>query len=509
VKGSVGPTSFGACPFARSVLCLQVFEGFAMMDRPGPTTMTLEKEASRSAAPPPSVGGATTSAEDGVVAQGIGGSEAKRVENVAALGADSPAAAAGTAPATSASSRPAAAAAADVGIGDAGDPPPEMILNFHADQGRGVIFHDGVLVWKRKDHLIHPVDAATLKELKSKAEALLVGGSRAGTTTTTTPGAYPAIDPEALGERVKEVDGSVEWARYVAELTNLDRPKVENAAGQHEMLFQQIVFSPIAGLLYCFNSSNYVADGLVSSGFLCSRFTLPKKRQTDRTPQPFHNYPFTCQPDAAVLATAKTFVLATMEMKSASAGEFDPDDFFNCVLLTSSTAVALIKHGVAAAEAVLVPFVVTVGEDARLYVAHMREKDRAPAVRFLRRAKFGNRRERVWFVAHLAVLVQELMKLLQASKSLGFDEMLKCLSNRSGVDSQSGPQSSAALPKKRKQPGRSRSLSGTDRSSGGPKRPTGSGGAGAVGAEYVASCEGRVRALVPHRNGYDDSPFYF
>jgi hypothetical protein len=52
---------------------------------------------------------------------------------------------------------------ANAGDGDAaadhmdgtGDPPPErmILLNFEADQGRGVILHDGALVWKRKGHL--------------------------------------------------------------------------------------------------------------------------------------------------------------------------------------------------------------------------------------------------------------------------------------------------------------------------------------------------------------------
>jgi hypothetical protein len=125
-------------------------------------------------------------------------------------------------------------------------------------------------------------------------------------TATTTTGSDPLIDPDALMEHVKEVDGSSNWARYVAELTNLDRPKVEDASGQREMLFQQLVFSPISGLWYCFNTSNYVAgDGLVSSGFLFSKFTPPKKRQSDPTPRSLPNYPFTCKPDAAVLATAK------------------------------------------------------------------------------------------------------------------------------------------------------------------------------------------------------------
>jgi hypothetical protein len=185
-------------------------------------------------------------------------------------------------------------------------------------------------------------------------------------TATTTTGSDPLIDPDALMEHAKEVDGSSNWARYVAELTNLDRPKVEDASGQREMLFQQLVFSPISGLLYCFNTSNYVAgDGLVSSGFLFSKFTPPKKRQSDPTPRSLPNYPFTCKPDAAVLATAKKFVLATVEMKkSASVGEFDSDDFFNCVLLTAATAVALVRRGVAGT--VLVPFVVAVGESARL-----------------------------------------------------------------------------------------------------------------------------------------------
>jgi hypothetical protein len=88
------------------------------------------------------------------------------------------------------------------------------------------------------------------------------------------------------------------------------------------------------------------------------------------------------------------------------------------------------------------------------------------------------------------------MKLLQTSRALGLDEMLKCLSNRSGGgDSQTGPPSSAALPKKRKQPDRSQSRS--ERSSGGQHGPAGTGGTTSVGAEYVASCEGRVRAPRP------------
>ena len=49
------------------------------------------------------------------------------------------------------------------------------------------------------------------------------------------------IDETALMKLVGDDPGSRRWARYVARLTNLDRPAVENVAGQPEMLFQQLV----------------------------------------------------------------------------------------------------------------------------------------------------------------------------------------------------------------------------------------------------------------------------
>jgi hypothetical protein len=100
-----------------------------------------------------------------------------------------------------------------------------------------------------------------------------------------------------------------------------------------------------------------------------------------------------------------------VELNSISAGTLDAEDLFNCVLLTSITAVAVVRRcnngGAAAVDFVMVPFVASAGEEATLYAATMHKDWRAPVIRELLTAQLHRLPERVNLIAHLAVLLLE------------------------------------------------------------------------------------------------------
>jgi hypothetical protein len=159
-----------------------------------------------------------------------------------------------------------------------------------ADPTSGEVASEGVVVW-RPGHVIRPVDETTGEILRRAAGRLLRKRKREededdDETTEKGGGNDDEIDETALMKLIKGDPGSRRWARYVARLTNLDRPAVENVAGQPEMLFQQLVFPPVAGLLYCFNTLTYKAgeDNVASSGFCCTIITPRRKNGMSSSP---------------------------------------------------------------------------------------------------------------------------------------------------------------------------------------------------------------------------------
>jgi Protein kinase domain len=393
--------------------------------------------------------------------------------------------------------------------GGASDP---LVLLFDANQNSGEITYDGALVWGPRRR-VRPVPRGAEREGLQREAGRLV----TTTTTTTTKssggdGDKVRIHKGELAKLVKDAKGSKKWARYVARLTNVKRPEVENVAGQPQMLFQQLVFSPIAGLFYCFNKRTYKAGDVVSSGFRCSALTLQRARSASAVPReeasasrPTNGaFAFECEPDAATLATPKHFVLATMELTNAAAGTINDDDMFKCVLMTAITAVAMVRQGVS--DRVSVPFVVNEAETAMLYVASMHKGWKAPVIESLLTADFGNLPERVHFIAHLAVLLHRLTKLVTSDGAENLNSILEHMPEQSRQNSQSASRSSYNdRPAKRQR---------TEGSSGPPsghetedRREAAAGAAEAAAA--IASCEGRVSALVPFQEEFLGSPHYF
>jgi Protein kinase domain len=400
-----------------------------------------------------------------------------------------------------------------------------LVLDIAADQNSGEIKAGGVLVWK-PGCFVRPVDATSREILTREAERLILrkeekGRNRSGEEeeeeeeeegeeTTDVE-----IDENALIKRVRDYPGSRRWARYVARLTNLDRPEVVNVGGQPEMLFQQLVFPPVVGLLYCFNTRTYKADDVASSGFCCTAITPRRKNLSSPPPSPRRDVPFTCKPDAAALATPKYLALATMEVKNASAGTFDADDLFNCVLLTSITAMAVVERCSAAVDFVMVPFVVNEGEEATLYAATMHKDWKAPVIKKVLTAHLHRRPDRVNLIAHLAVLLHWLTKLVASPEATVLQSLLRSVrtsrrqrddndESQSATRSSRGGGSGDGPNKKARQGSPPTSGGGGDNAVDEHRGPP-------AGAFAFASCEGRVTALVPfrRRGGVRDSPVYF
>jgi Protein kinase domain len=446
--------------------------------------------------------------EGGLESWGIEGEESSASSSGVSAAADAVAAVAAAADASDDADAYDAAdddGAADPPDGGASDP---LVLLFDANQNSGEITYDGTLVWSPlRTTSVRPVPRGAAREGLQREAGLLVttAKKRSG------DGDKVRINKGELAKLVKDVNGSKKWAKYVARLTNLKRPEVENVAGQPQMLFQQLVFSPIAGLFYCFNQRTYKADDVVSSGFRCSALTLQRTRSVSAVPREEAsarpaNGAFACRPDAATLATPKCFVLATMELTNAAAGTVDYDDMFKCVLMTAITAVAVVREGVA--DRVSVPFVVNEAEKAMLYVASMHKGWKAPVVESLLTADFGNLPKRVHFIAHLAVLLHRLTKLVTSDGANSLNFILEHMPKQSRQSTQSATRSSSYndRPAKRQR---------TEGSSGPPSghetedRREEAAGAAEAAAAAIASCEGRVSALVPFQEEFRGSPHYF
>jgi hypothetical protein len=92
----------------------------------------------------------------------------------------------------------------------------------------------------------------------------------------------------------------------------------------------------------------------------------------------------------------------------------DQNGMFNCVVLTSITAVTLVSRGAAAL--VAVPFVLNVGQAAYLYVTAMRNNTEAPQVRRVLFAELSCQEQRVVLVVSLAALLRRMRDVANGNR---------------------------------------------------------------------------------------------
>jgi Protein kinase domain len=313
------------------------------------------------------------------------------------------------------------------------------------------------------------------------------------------------LRPERLRELVRGLDGSYpEGAEFAAAAANQDRPRVQFLFGQTDRFLQLYVFQCINALFFCFNPTLSVAGSKVSSGLCCSKLiTTEANREVEKI-----NSPFTCMPDGAVVANQKSFVLAAMELNNEPTGILDSDDMFNCVFLTSMTAVALVERRVA--DKVLVPFVVNVGEVAYLFAAYKEKgKQHPPVIQRLAVSRFYLRAERVELVALLAVLLHKLTELMDSEKGRDVTDSIRQIMNQSSGRSRSSRSEGGGGPRPKKQQDISTEASGRSRTGRGRQEEAGTGGEAAIGARAVAECDGRLAGLVVYNEVDSGSPYYF
>jgi Protein kinase domain len=364
--------------------------------------------------------------------------------------------------------------------------PLEMILDFEADQAKKTIKYDGQDVWNVGTRF-GGLQTLPAGYLVYELDELATGEGKAS-----------KLNLEILEKMIEGSGGDWDYARYVADVTHLTRPK---ATKRSEMYFQQHVYPPVSGILGCFRSAYHAANQLASSGFFCRSFTPSAKEKSEgqvRTGAA----PFKCMPDAACLACEQKFVLGTMELKSDFVSDMDNDDLFNCVLLTSITAVAMV--GASVTQTVFVPFVIGMGEAAYLYVTTYAKTMSKPETKQLYLADLHNLQDRVQLVSRLALLLHKLTILLktwEGSLLIGMLNQNRRLSTPK--PSSGGRKNSDSSKSGRTNPNLSKKLK--------PDHPAGqqSLGAGIHGARDVAACEGLVSTLVPFREGGRESPYYF
>jgi hypothetical protein len=199
-----------------------------------------------------------------------------------------------------------------------------------------------------------------------------------------------------------------------------------NVRRHTQRALHQYAFGPaVSQLFYCFDPFRSTSGGTqqVSTLVRCSKLvTLGDEEDEDKedgTVLTHRDTPFTCRPDGALLANGRGLVLAMMELQppfvvvEAEERQVSQDGMFRCALLTSVTAAAMVTRNVA--PRVFVPFVVNVDETAILFVAHMDNVRKAPAIKEVRRDPLWDRPRRVEFVATLAALVCELKRMLRST----------------------------------------------------------------------------------------------
>jgi hypothetical protein len=196
------------------------------------------------------------------------------------------------------------------GPGRQGMPSWPVVLKFDANQATRTITYDGVLVWgdvsqnERLEALpegyltYHPRDLIvvgtknTLKKKKPKKEQ--EKGGRIDSVNDNEDGddddkcrLLPRMLARVVGSTSPLRGESAGWAKHVARLTNLDRPEVQEKGNRplSELFYHQLVFSPVAGLLYCFHPETYVAREHASSGYGCASLTTaPAKKKKKKIP---------------------------------------------------------------------------------------------------------------------------------------------------------------------------------------------------------------------------------
>jgi serine/threonine protein kinase len=179
------------------------------------------------------------------------------------------------------------------------------------------------------------------------------------------------------------------WAHYVALLTNMDRPVIDNGV-DGERVLEQHVFPPATGLLYSFCADRGLYCAKTS---LHSADTIEEGREVN------------IQPNAGIRATPLYYALAAM-MISSRAGASDKDRI-EIVLFMCMSALTVRKLGIEGT--IKIPFVICDETMASLYTvtlpAGLAEQEVIPEVRLRYDADFDITQERVHFMARLTILL--------------------------------------------------------------------------------------------------------
>jgi Protein kinase domain len=295
------------------------------------------------------------------------------------------------------------------------------------------------------------------------------------------------IDGNALVELVNKSGGDKEYARFLANVTNLYRPPIE--ISQSEMACQQLVFTPISSIFYCFSPKNYCADSVVYCGPF--QYTDKNKAQVCLS---------NIKPDAAITLTVFGHVaLALMELKAGTSkgSEFDIVDKFKCVQWTSISAIGLIMKGIS--NKICIPFVLNINECASIYTTIVEKNaigEISLSVSVLGNFTLSVTQERVKCVAFLAVLLSKVKEAVSTKAGRDLNHFIQKCSTSTTPSSTttiaSGSHNSGSSQKRRrKNPNRNRK---------------------SAGARQIASAEGEVVNLSSYNFGStarNESPFYF
>jgi Protein kinase domain len=187
------------------------------------------------------------------------------------------------------------------------------------------------------------------------------------------------------------------------------------------------------------------------------------------------------KPDAAVKFSEQHLVLAMLELKKAGHNQ---NDMQKCVLMTSISALALVREGVV--NSVTIPFVVNVGMIASLYTTTVEHDTACPAITIVFQANMSDQSNTAQIVAYLAVILHKLKQDVSASaRALDVRRVLDAFC-ASSARSDSHQQASS----NRTEPmGGASDQSAMDRSDDDREAQD------VAAAEEVAACEGEVDAL--------------
>jgi hypothetical protein len=265
------------------------------------------------------------------------------------------------------------------------------------------------LIWKTSK----PCDQLPMEEFQTEINRLARSGSR-------------ILGKRALAGIVHLQ--SRDWAEYVADLANANRPRGEGVVSQRgpvvnsDMFLQTGVYFPISSLIYAFQEDLFCSDSPVSCASLVDVHDVDDANKCLRGGI-IEKCRVLVRPDCGIKSSSETNVLAMMELKVNKENRLYTRDMGKCVLLCCMSALDFRRHA-NVTQRIMIPFVLGERTNATIYVVYLEKNATFPKILEVFSSSMEDQCGKVRFMAILAVLLSKVnnwfeeVKMQSSFKSL-------------------------------------------------------------------------------------------